>query len=164
MRRDEEEAAEEEEQQRANASAAASFTAAAVAASFNATPRDVWPPPPVDDAPAGAARPLGSFSVIVLRDPGRMRKVRERILSPSDFNVKLPPKPKEVRRRFADEAKKHSEHESAREGGELGELGSGEGVLDSEPVEGAARALQVGDVSAVIASEVGVLHLLYRSG
>uniref|UniRef100_A0A6U5DE34 Peptidyl-prolyl cis-trans isomerase n=1 Tax=Calcidiscus leptoporus TaxID=127549 RepID=A0A6U5DE34_9EUKA len=117
------------------------------------------------------ARPLGAFSMILIAcgdggprsvEDGRMRckKARERILAGSDFNVKQPPKPKEIRRRFADAAKKQSDDQTASKGGDLGEVFSG---ALPEAVEAAARLLEVGGVSAEVLSEVG-MHLLLRTG
>ena len=51
----------------------------------------------------------------------RRRKLRDKICAPSDFNVKQPAKPKEIKRRFADAAKLSSDcAESGRGGGEEG--------------------------------------------
>ena len=79
--------------------------------------------------------------------------------APSDFNVKQPAKPKEVRKRFSDVAKQQSDCESYSKAGELGEVYPG-GLLP--PVEAAARSLSVGDVSEVVECEDGYA-LLYRT-
>ena len=85
----------------------------------------------------------------------RLRKARERILAPSDFNVKLPAKPKEVRKRFADAGRGQGDCR----GSELGEVMPG---ALPPPVEAAARGLEVGGVSDVSDSDEGV-HLLLRT-
>ncbi len=114
------------------------------------------------NADSAAQRPavsLGTFSTILLRETSglvdaeqRLRKLRERVVAPSDVNVKKPPKPKEVRKRFSDAAKLHSDCES-----ELGELMSG-GLPD--PLEAAARALGVNEVSEIVRTDEGVQLLL----
>ena len=124
---------------------------------------------------------LGTFSMVLLKwsesaDPTcwrthqpvvrsleecrlRLRKLRDKVTAPSDFNVKQPAKPKEVRRRFAETAKQHSDHAaSARGGGDLGVVMSG--TLDPQ-LEHAARMLAPGAVSDEVQTPEG-LHLLMR--
>tara|TARA_B110001452_G_scaffold229765_1_gene205805 strand:- start:1 stop:531 length:531 start_codon:yes stop_codon:yes gene_type:complete len=89
----------------------------------------------------------------------RLQKLRDKVLAPSDFNVKQPAKPKEVKRRFAENAKQHSDHAaSARGGGDLGVVMSG--TLDPH-LEHTARTLAPGAVSDEIQTPQG-LHLLMR--
>ena len=86
-------------------------------------------------------------------------KLRDKVLAPSDFNIKQPAKPKEVKRRFAESAKQHSDHAaSARGGGDLGVVMSG--TLDPH-LEHAARTLAPGAVRDEIQTPQG-LHLLMR--
>ena len=88
-----------------------------------------------------------------------MQKLREKICAPSDFNVRQPAKPKEVRKRFTDAARRESDHSTARDNGAVGEVMSGD--LAPE-LEAAARALRVGGVSEAVETAAGI-HLLYRS-
>ena len=88
-----------------------------------------------------------------------VQKLRDKICAPSDFNVRQPAKPKEVRKRFTDAARRESDHSTARDNGAVGEVMSGD--LSPE-LEAAARALRVGDVSDAVETAAGI-HLLYRS-
>jgi len=131
------------------------------------------PPPPPGPAGGGAARPvspgglLGTFSLLLIL-PGdiggdamrRVAKLREKVLAPCDFNVKLPAKPKEIRKRFAEAARTQSQDDTTRaKGGDLGEVCGGD--LPAE-LEEAARALAVNGVSQPIETERGA-HLLLRT-
>ena len=73
--------------------------------------------------------------------------------------MRQPAKPKEVRKRFTDAARRESDHSTARDNGAVGEVMSGE--LSPE-LEAAARALKVGGVSDAVETAAGI-HLLYRS-
>ena len=88
-----------------------------------------------------------------------VQKLRDKICAPSDFNVRQPAKPKEVRKRFTDAARRESDHSTARDNGAVGEVMSGD--LSPE-LEAAARALRVGGVSDAVETAAGI-HLLYRS-
>ena len=89
----------------------------------------------------------------------RLRKLRDKICAPSDFNVKQPAKPKEIKRRFADAAKLSSDcAESGRGGGDLGSVMSG---TLAPALDAAARGLAVGAVSEEVQTPDG-LHLLLR--
>ena len=88
-----------------------------------------------------------------------VQKLRDKITAPSDFNVRQPAKPKEVRKRFTDAARRESDHSTARDNGAVGEVMSGD--LSPE-LEAAARALKVGGVSDAVETAAGI-HLLYRS-
>lgn len=90
---------------------------------------------------------------------GRIKKIRDKVCAPSDFNVKMPAKPKEVKRRFVDAAKAQSDHTTYKDGGDLGIV-----VTGSLPpaVEKAAFALKENAISAEVSSEEGV-HLLLRA-
>lgn len=126
-------------------------------------------PPP----PPKPLVPLGNFSLLLVKHSAsetvpqnrsleaalqRLRKVREKILSPSDFNIKQPPKPKEVLKRFTDAARLQSDcPTSARKGGELGQVMPG--MLPPE-LEREARGLNVGNVSREVRSVEGCGILL----
>ena len=131
--------------------------------------------------PPSPPRPLGEFALILIKhresaEPSASRdgaaqnrsaehaarhvqKLRDKITAPSDFNVRQPAKPKEVRKRFTDAARRESDHSTARDNGAVGEVMSGE--LSPE-LEAAARALKVGGVSDAVETAAGI-HLLYRS-
>ena len=131
--------------------------------------------------PPSPPRPLGEFALILIKhrdsaEPSASRdgaaqnrsaehaarhvqKLRDKITAPSDFNVRQPAKPKEVRKRFTDAARRESDHSTARDNGAVGEVMSGD--LSPE-LEAAARALRVGGVSEAVETAAGI-HLLYRS-
>ena len=131
--------------------------------------------------PPSPPRPLGEFALILIKhresaEPSASRdgaaqnrsaehaarhvqKLRDKICAPSDFNVRQPAKPKEVRKRFTDAARRESDHSTARDNGAVGEVMSGD--LSPE-LEAAARALKVGGVSDAVETAAGI-HLLYRS-
>ena len=137
-----------------------------------------------DEAEAAADVPtyeIGTFSMILVKHSGsadptcwrsqraitlsvdesrtRLRKLRDKICAPSDFNVKQPAKPKEIKRRFADAAKLSSDcAESGRGGGDLGSVMSG---TLAPALDAAARGLAVGAVSEEVQTPDG-LHLLLR--
>ena len=97
---------------------------------------------------ASPPRPLGEFALILIKhresaEPSASRdgaaqnrsaehaarhvqKLRDKICAPSDFNVRQPAKPKEVRKRFTDAARRESDHSTARDNGAVGEVMSGE--------------------------------------
>lgn len=90
----------------------------------------------------------------------RLRKLREKVLAPSDFNIRQPPKPKEVRQRFAAAAKAHSDDgDSAAQGGDIGVLEPGRWPAELEAVAG---ELAIGSLSEEVTTEEGV-HLLLRT-
>ena len=138
-------------------------------------------PQHLQQRPPSPPRPLGEFALILIKhresaEPSASRdgaaqnrsaehaarhvqKLREKICAPSDFNVRQPAKPKEVRKRFTDAARRESDHSTARDNGAVGEVMSGD--LSPE-LEAAARALRVGGVSDAVETAAGI-HLLYRS-
>ena len=137
--------------------------------------------PQQQQRPPSPPRPLGEFALILIKhresaEPSASRdgaaqnrsaehaarhvqKLRDKICAPSDFNVRQPAKPKEVRKRFTDAARRESDHSTARDNGAVGEVMSGD--LSPE-LEAAARALKVGGVSDAVETAAGI-HLLYRS-
>ena len=139
------------------------------------------PPQQQQQRPPSPPRPLGEFALILIKhresaEPSASRdgaaqnrsaehaarhvqKLRDKICAPSDFNVRQPAKPKEVRKRFTDAARRESDHSTARDNGAVGEVMSGD--LSPE-LEAAARALKVGGVSDAVETAAGI-HLLYRS-
>lgn len=129
----------------------------------------------------GPAVELGSFSMILIKHSGsadptcwrthrsidrsvdesrtRLRKLREKICAPSDFNVKQPAKPKDVKKRFDAAAKLSSDcDESARKSGDIGSVMTG---TLAPALDAVARRLAVGAVSEEIVTQDG-LHLLLR--
>ena len=136
---------------------------------------------PQQQRPPSPPRPLGEFALILIKhresaEPSASRdgaaqnrsaehaarhvqKLRDKITAPSDFNVRQPAKPKEVRKRFTDAARRESDHSTARDNGAVGEVMSGD--LSPE-LEAAARALRVGGVSDAVETAAGI-HLLFRS-
>eukprot|EP00320_Phaeocystis_rex_P014653 CAMPEP_0119065324 /NCGR_PEP_ID=MMETSP1178-20130426/8164_1 /TAXON_ID=33656 /ORGANISM="unid sp, Strain CCMP2000" /LENGTH=188 /DNA_ID=CAMNT_0007046829 /DNA_START=74 /DNA_END=640 /DNA_ORIENTATION=- len=135
--------------------------------------------PDLDDD--GPAVELGSFSMILIKHSGsadptcwrthrsidrsidesrtRLRKLRDKICAPSDFNVKQPAKPKEVRKRFDAAAKLSSDcGETASKSGDLGSIMSG---TLAPALDAVARRLAVGAVSEEVATRDG-LHILLR--
>ena len=135
------------------------------------------PEPEIDDTPVE----LGSFSMILFKHSGsadpscwrthrsidrsvdesrnRLRKLRDKICAPSDFNVKQPAKPKDVKKRFDAAAKLSSDcGESARKSGDIGSVTSG---TLAPALDAVARRLAVGAVSEEVETLHG-LHLLLR--
>lgn len=47
----------------------------------------------------------------------RIKKIREKVCAPSDFNVKVAAKPKEIKKRFIEAARAQSDHPSSSDGG-----------------------------------------------
>lgn len=135
------------------------------------------PEPEADDTPVE----LGSFSMILFKHSGsadptcwrthqlidrsvdesrnRLRKLRDKICAPSDFNVKQPAKPKDVKKRFDAAAKLSSDcGESARKSGDIGSVMSG---TLAPALDAVARRLAPGAVSEEVETPDG-LHLLLR--
>ena len=135
------------------------------------------PEPEADDTPVE----LGSFSMILFKHSGsaeptcwrthrsidrsvdesrnRLRKLRDKICAPSDFNVKQPAKPKDVKKRFDAAAKLSSDcGESARKSGDIGSVISG---TLAPALDAVARRLAPGAVSEEVETPDG-LHLLLR--
>lgn len=131
------------------------------------------PPPPPPPPPPRPVRPLGTFSLLLVKHAAcetapqnrsvdeastRLRRVREKITSASDFNKKAPPKPKEVLKRFTDLARLQSDCPiSARKGGALGQVVTGQLPVE---LEEEAIALDVGQVSREVQSSEGCGILL----
>ncbi|KAL3930346.1 MAG: hypothetical protein SGPRY_001576 [Prymnesium sp.] len=145
------------------------------------------PPPPTGGTAVGAwgiadGKPIANFHAIlvkhvevkepvsgrdgssIVRTPKealvRAKKIRDKICAPSDFNVKLAAKPKEIKRRFVDAAKCQSDHNTAREGGDLGLVTKGSLPPALEIV---ALALKENQVSQEICTEDGCYLLLRAS-
>ncbi len=129
----------------------------------------------------GPPSELGTFSMILIKHSGsadptcwrthrsidrnidesrnRLRKLREKICAPSDFNVKQPAKPKDVKKRFDAAAKLSSDcGESASKSGDIGSVMSG---TLAPALDAVARRLAVGAVSEEVVTLDG-LHLLLR--